>query len=93
MLTAREREAYVANCMADWTAGTPPLPMTVDVGRGVRIALGFPLLSQATGRSGDRYGPEACVPGESIRRVGVLHHEAQHPINLLVIDLRLGPHP
>ena len=23
-LTAREREAYVANCIADWTAGTPP---------------------------------------------------------------------
>jgi hypothetical protein len=23
-LTAREREAYIANCIADWTAGTPP---------------------------------------------------------------------
>jgi hypothetical protein len=23
-LSAREREAYVANCIADWTAGTPP---------------------------------------------------------------------
>lgn len=23
-LDAREREAYVANCIADWTAGTPP---------------------------------------------------------------------
>ena len=23
-LTAREREAYVTNCIADWTAGTPP---------------------------------------------------------------------
>jgi hypothetical protein len=23
-LTAREVEAYVANCIADWTAGTPP---------------------------------------------------------------------
>jgi hypothetical protein len=22
--TAREREAYFANCIADWTAGTPP---------------------------------------------------------------------
>ncbi len=25
-LDAREREAYVANCIADWTAGTPPPP-------------------------------------------------------------------
>jgi hypothetical protein len=25
-LTAREREAYIANCIADWTAGTPPPP-------------------------------------------------------------------
>jgi hypothetical protein len=24
ILSAREREAYVANCIADWTAGTPP---------------------------------------------------------------------
>jgi hypothetical protein len=23
-LTAREREAYIANCIADWVAGTPP---------------------------------------------------------------------
>jgi hypothetical protein len=23
-LTARERKAYIANCIADWTAGTPP---------------------------------------------------------------------
>jgi hypothetical protein len=23
-LTAREKEAYIANCIADWTAGTPP---------------------------------------------------------------------
>jgi hypothetical protein len=23
-LSAREKEAYVANCLADWTAGTPP---------------------------------------------------------------------
>jgi hypothetical protein len=23
-LDAREREAYVANCIANWTAGTPP---------------------------------------------------------------------
>lgn len=23
-LGAREREAYIANCIADWTAGTPP---------------------------------------------------------------------
>lgn len=23
-LTAREREAYITNCIADWTAGTPP---------------------------------------------------------------------
>jgi hypothetical protein len=23
-LTEREKEAYVANCIADWTAGTPP---------------------------------------------------------------------
>ena len=23
-LTGREREAYIANCIADWTAGTPP---------------------------------------------------------------------
>jgi len=23
-LDAREREAYIANCIADWTAGTPP---------------------------------------------------------------------
>lgn len=23
-LTPREREAYIANCIADWTAGTPP---------------------------------------------------------------------
>jgi hypothetical protein len=23
-LSAREREAYVANCLANWTAGTPP---------------------------------------------------------------------
>ena len=23
-LSAREREAYIANCIADWTAGTPP---------------------------------------------------------------------
>jgi hypothetical protein len=23
-LTARERQAYIANCIADWTAGTPP---------------------------------------------------------------------
>ena len=23
-LTAREVEAYIANCIADWTAGTPP---------------------------------------------------------------------
>ena len=23
-LSAREREAYVTNCIADWTAGTPP---------------------------------------------------------------------
>ena len=23
-LSAREREAYITNCMADWTAGTPP---------------------------------------------------------------------
>ena len=23
-LPAREREAYIANCIADWTAGTPP---------------------------------------------------------------------
>ena len=23
-LRAREREAYIANCLADWTAGTPP---------------------------------------------------------------------
>jgi hypothetical protein len=23
-LSAREREAYIANCKADWTAGTPP---------------------------------------------------------------------
>jgi hypothetical protein len=23
-LRAREREAYIANCIADWTAGTPP---------------------------------------------------------------------
>jgi hypothetical protein len=22
--TARERDAYFANCIADWTAGTPP---------------------------------------------------------------------
>jgi len=25
-LTAREREAYIANCIADWTAGSPPPP-------------------------------------------------------------------
>jgi hypothetical protein len=25
-LNAREREAYIANCIADWTAGTPPPP-------------------------------------------------------------------
>jgi hypothetical protein len=23
-LSAREREAYIAGCIADWTAGTPP---------------------------------------------------------------------
>jgi hypothetical protein len=23
-LDAREREAYIANCIADWTAGSPP---------------------------------------------------------------------
>ena len=23
-LTGREKEAYVTNCIADWTAGTPP---------------------------------------------------------------------
>ena len=23
-LSARELEAYIANCIADWTAGTPP---------------------------------------------------------------------
>ena len=23
-LSAREREAYITNCIADWTAGTPP---------------------------------------------------------------------
>ncbi|MFO7478806.1 MAG: hypothetical protein R6X03_10775 [Methyloceanibacter sp.] len=23
-LNAREREAYIANCIADWTAGSPP---------------------------------------------------------------------
>ena len=23
-LTEREKEAYVTNCIADWTAGTPP---------------------------------------------------------------------
>jgi hypothetical protein len=23
-LRAREKEAYIANCIADWTAGTPP---------------------------------------------------------------------
>ena len=25
-LTAREREAYIANCIADYTAGSPPAP-------------------------------------------------------------------
>jgi len=25
-LTEREKEAYIANCIADWTAGTPPPP-------------------------------------------------------------------
>ena len=25
-LTEPEKEAYVANCIADWTAGTPPPP-------------------------------------------------------------------
>ena len=25
-LDFREREAYVANCIADWTAGSPPPP-------------------------------------------------------------------
>ena len=25
-LNAREREAYIANCIADWTAGSPPKP-------------------------------------------------------------------
>lgn len=25
-LDVREREAYVANCIADWTAGSPPPP-------------------------------------------------------------------
>ena len=25
-LTPREREGYIANCIADWTAGTPPPP-------------------------------------------------------------------
>lgn len=25
-LSAREREAYVANCLADYTAGSPPPP-------------------------------------------------------------------
>jgi phosphoribosylformimino-5-aminoimidazole carboxamide ribonucleotide (ProFAR) isomerase len=25
-LDHREREAYIANCIADWTAGTPPPP-------------------------------------------------------------------
>jgi hypothetical protein len=25
-LTAREREAYIANCLADYTAGSPPPP-------------------------------------------------------------------
>lgn len=29
-LTAREVEAYIANCIADWTAGTPP-PRAVRV--------------------------------------------------------------
>jgi hypothetical protein len=24
ILSPREREAYIANCIADWTAGTPP---------------------------------------------------------------------
>ncbi len=24
MLDYREKEAYIANCIADWTAGTPP---------------------------------------------------------------------
>jgi hypothetical protein len=24
ILTEREKEAYIANCIADWTAGTPP---------------------------------------------------------------------
>jgi hypothetical protein len=23
-LSAREKEAYITNCIADWTAGTPP---------------------------------------------------------------------
>ena len=26
ILTEPEKEAYVANCIADWTAGTPPPP-------------------------------------------------------------------
>jgi hypothetical protein len=26
VLTAREREAYIANCFADYTAGSPPPP-------------------------------------------------------------------
>jgi hypothetical protein len=25
-LDFRERQAYIANCIADWTAGTPPPP-------------------------------------------------------------------
>ena len=25
-LTEREKEAYITNCIADWTAGTPPPP-------------------------------------------------------------------
>ena len=29
-LGAREREAYVTNCIADWTAGTPP-PLAAEV--------------------------------------------------------------
>ena len=27
-LTEREKEAYIANCIADWTAGTPPSTRT-----------------------------------------------------------------
>ena len=29
-LSAREREAYITNCIADWTAGTPP-PRAAEV--------------------------------------------------------------